>query len=69
MTKKHYVAIANIIRLNLRSAGNHTRKEHREIEAYADTSTAMQLADYFATDNPKFNRDTFLTACGIELTS
>ena len=65
MTKKHYTAIANIIRLQLRSADNHTRKEHREIERYADESTAHQLADYFATDNPRFNREMFLTACGL----
>lgn len=66
MTKKHYEAIANIYRLQIQSARRHTRKEHREIEEYADTSTAKALADYFAQDNPRFDRERFLKACGIE---
>ncbi len=56
MTKKHYEAIAAAFR------------------AYITTNTganiarpiAKDLADYFATDNPKFDRARFLQACGIE---
>jgi hypothetical protein len=56
MTKKHYEAIA------------------KAFYAYIATNTganiarpiAKDLADYFAQDNPKFNRSRFLEACGIE---
>ena len=56
MTKKHYEAIA------------------AAFHAYIATGTgvniarpiAKDLADYFATDNPKFDRARFLQACGIE---
>lgn len=65
MTKKHYEAIAKIFRSQLRSADNHTRKEHRTIERYTTESTAKEIADYFATDNPKFNRLRFLKDCGV----
>lgn len=64
MTKKHYEAIADVVcRINLEYSGNTT------IHKYVRTSnrvTARRLADYFATDNPRFDRDKFLTACGIE---
>ena len=54
MTKKHYEAIAGII-----DTVSHDKNKHPHNVAY-------QLADYFATDNPRFNRTRFLQACGIE---
>lgn len=56
MTKKHYEAIA------------------KAFHAYIATDTganiarpiAKDLADYFSTDNPRFDRTRFLQACGIE---
>jgi hypothetical protein len=55
MTKKHYEAIA------------------AAFHAYISTNTgtniakpiAKDLADYFAAENPKFDRERFLAACGI----
>ena len=58
MTKKHYIAIAEIIATNPFS---HLVSGHN-----ANLDNALRLADYFATDNPKFNRTRFLQACGIE---
>jgi len=58
MTRKHYAAIAKVI---ARSVGNST--EMRERTAIA--SIVVGLADAFATDNPRFDRDKFLTACGF----
>lgn len=55
MTKKHYTAIADIVKA-MRTYMPETGRK----------MLARLLADYFATDNPKFNRDMFLTACGIE---
>lgn len=56
LTKKNYEAIAKVF------------------YAYISTGTgvniakplAKDLADYFTTDNPKFNRARFLAACGIQ---
>ena len=54
MTRKHYVAIAEIIAYRLCAKDNHPHE------------IAKRLADYFKRDNPKFDRERFLTACGIE---
>ncbi len=50
MTKKHYEAIAAIL---------------KKAEEYG-ASVPHMLADFFASDNPKFDRARFLQACGIE---
>jgi hypothetical protein len=55
MTKKHYEAIASILK--------------PFVLLSSDTSPAMlaeQLANYFASDNPKFSTERFLTACGYD---
>ena len=60
VTKKDFRAIAEIIEHNTVSPVN---------PAYNDnvfkTSLAEDLADYFTTQNPKFNRQKFLNACGL----
>lgn len=58
MSRKHYVAIAAMIRRRVdadATVGGHSIT--REI--------AEGLADVFADDNPRFDRARFLTACGI----
>jgi len=54
LTKKNYEAIADCIEYRLCARDNHPHE------------IAKRLADYFAQDNPKFNRIKFLEACGIE---
>ena len=58
MTKKHYEAIAEILFHPNNSTIDYIKLASREI--------SEDLADYFATDNPRFNRTRFLTACGVE---
>lgn len=57
MTKKDFIALANMI------------KDADDLEyfngAYGKNSFAESLADYCATKNPRFNRSTFLDACGV----
>lgn len=53
MTKKHYEAIARILAIDT----GYTR----EVAIIAE-----RLADYFAQDNPRFQRYRFLQACGLE---
>lgn len=55
MTKKHYRAIAEIVRC----IGNTYRGN------YIHKLLANKLAYYFAADNSLFDRDKFLKACGL----
>ena len=67
-TKKHYKAIAEIIKDNTQS------EPHSQVNEAIATGInsggryiALALADYFVTDNPLFNREKFLQACGITI--
>ncbi len=62
-TSQHYRAIADIIK-------RHTLRMRTEDVAHCSNGlpclhpdTIGDLADYFAKDNPRFNRDKFLAAC------
>lgn len=57
MTKQHFEAIAAILADHIPVQG-----EAADI-TYADT--VHDLADYFATVNPNFDRAQFLSACGM----
>lgn len=59
MSKKDYVAVARIIS-NTRELCQ--AKEARE----ATTYIASDLAREFVKDNPRFDSDKFLRACGLE---
>lgn len=56
-TKQHYKAIAEIIRHAVAS----TSKEEQVMAA----PLANELADYFTTDNDRFDRKKFMIACGL----
>ena len=64
MTKKHYEAIAaafNAARYDVK------RKEYAQDDLQDGISYAAEhLADYLATENPRFDRERFLVACGLE---
>ena len=62
MTKKHYEAIASIIK----STHNNARLYNQPQRIDTLGVTASRLADYFTTDNKNFNREMFLQACGTE---
>ena len=51
---RHYEAIAAVI--------------ERELPMYYQSirDVAYRMADLFAGDNPRFNRERFLKACGIQ---
>jgi hypothetical protein len=52
MTRRHFQAVADV----LRASGAHP-------DAVRDI--ALALADVFAADNPRFDEERFLTACGV----
>lgn len=57
MTKKDYELIAGALR-KLAAVG--------PVNAAASESASIALAVAFSADNPRFNRDTFLAACGVQ---
>jgi hypothetical protein len=56
MTKKHFEAIARVLRGEAKGARTYEASVAIEDVTYA-------LAALFAAENPRFNRDLFLTAC------
>lgn len=57
LNRKHYKAIAEIV-----------KDEKMREQAYGAANLAVlasHLADYFAQDNPWFDRSRFLEACGL----
>ncbi len=58
MTKKHYQAIAVILLHHKKCIDSGFEPKQ---------TIAHDLADYFTTDNPRFDRSRFLEACGIEI--
>ena len=51
-TRTHYIKIANVLKAN-------------SVEP-ATVGIAHDLADMFKADNPRFDRDKFLTAAGVK---
>ena len=62
MTKKHYEALARILSSQMCDA---------EMETCQHTVRLItrDIADYLATENPRFDRSRFLKACGLESAS
>ena len=71
MTKKHFKAIAEIIKDNALSESQEQIPDH-DAQIRVNTTLvvgkwiACALADYFADENPLFSRSKFLSACGLE---
>ena len=61
-TRQHYKAVAEIIRKR-QNLNTGTKRTPRFL--YAD-DLAGDLADYFDEDNPQFDRQKFLEACGLK---
>ena len=66
-TRIHYKAIAGIIKRN------RTRIRIEDVAQLNNglpclrPATIGDIADYFEQDNPRFDRDKFMKACGIDL--
>lgn len=69
-SKKHYVAIANIINKEIESIRNFRNPldecDATQYEIQIAESIAIQLAGIFGTDNPQFDWHRFYTACGLD---
>ena len=62
MTKKHYEAIAAILKKYYTC--DTTQRNQLAQQGFLELSS--DIADYFTTDNKLFNREKFLSACGVE---
>lgn len=67
MTKKDYIAIANIIK-----SASEQVKEQNQKEGYISITGDLALhyiireyANYAQADNPRFSKDAFIFACGF----
>ncbi len=58
MTRKHFVAVADAISKEVKAS-------ECEATLAALDSVAAALCTVFQKDNPAFDRDRFLTACGL----
>lgn len=66
MTRKHYVMLAEQIRLALMEAMAETTNYQEERTAGdAIHKTATNIADALGKDNPRFDRNRFLKAAGV----
>ena len=62
-TRKDYKAIANILNYHIRYNANADGNEDGSLDVCE--AITEELANYFAADNPHFNREKFLKACGV----
>lgn len=67
MTRKDYVAIANCFSV-LRSewANRVVQDGYEEIRIGAVWQAARLIAEMMSRDNPRFDRERFLKACGVQ---
>lgn len=64
MTKRHFEAIAEIF-ATLAGSTQVDEPDWEEGWDAAHSTLAMELAAYFQTINPNFNREKFLAACQV----
>jgi hypothetical protein len=60
MTKKHFIALADIVRSLKPTATEHGMSEHFDAEMNQWRRMRAQLGDLCASSNPRFNRDRWL---------
>lgn len=68
MSKKHFERFATIISHEIYTGENILNKGLECGNAWRDCAKniALNMADFFANENPRFNKGKFLEACGIK---
>lgn len=61
-TKQHYEAIAKIIKQEIEWSESY---QTEGVRTNTCKHIALDLAQYFESDNPRFDRKRFLEACGV----
>jgi hypothetical protein len=62
MTKRHFIALAAIVRGNVEAVANGDEDEN--VHAMLET-VASEIADFCGRENERFDRDKFMGACGL----
>lgn len=66
MTRKHYEAVAGVIRAELGDGLDLSAADRMRVPRIQSlVHVARGLADVFEADNSRFDRGRFLTACGL----
>lgn len=65
LMKKDFKAIAEIVYNWLPLPNRYHKKYSADVLAEENLVFLWKLADYFTTQNPKFDRQKFLDACGL----
>lgn len=65
MSRKHYTDVAEIVKSNLAAAKIMDTMEEADAAKAILRSVASDLASFFKRDNSAFDRQRFLTACGL----
>lgn len=66
MTKKDYELIAGVVKDFDQRLGNWFNGQERQQRQEVHAELAHSMANQLEQDNPKFDRNKFLQACGIE---
>jgi len=64
MTKRHFEMIAKAIEAQSRIQYAETALQATRLQTLTDV--AEQIAQFCTNENPRFDRDRFLTACGLQ---
>ena len=65
MTKKDYIEIARLIKFRVEYNKTFEDSEFKSGCLDELTKISKSLSIIFQSDNPRFNREKFLTACGV----
>jgi hypothetical protein len=66
ITRTHHKDVAKLIRREVEATKDNPAPHVAEDQILAKIDTIAEgLADLFAQDNPRFNRDLFYKACGV----
>jgi hypothetical protein len=66
LSRKHYCAVAAIIANECERAPKQATEIFARGRIAGASNVAADIADYFASDNPQFDRARFLAACKVQ---
>ena len=67
MTKKHYIAVAALIKRETDYVNTLDNDPWEAAASYCPVARVAEgLADLFKADNARFDRERFLSACGVK---
>lgn len=65
MTRKDYVVLAGVIQDTYAQFNTPGQPDYNSVAGWGVATVALNICDVLAADNPRFDRERFLTACGV----